>query len=223
MLSNRYPIIAREGWILLMILIIIGILLAMKYTLIQSTPAWGLFVILLFLFRDPSRRIPSSPLAVVSPIDGQIVDISSVHDQWLDRPAKRVQISTSYFSTFALRSPIEGKVVRNWSSEPVRESHGGKTYRHSFWLKSDEEDDVLTAIYIGKIASKMRFYAHPGERLGQGQRCGYFFLGGLVEVYLPDDASITVKAGDRVLSGSSVLGKVLTHQPPMTEYTQKAV
>lgn len=219
--SNRYPVIAKEGWLLLLIVIIVGVVLMSKFNLIQSLPVWAIVIALLYMFRDPYRNIPASPLAVVSPVDGVIEDISKVHDQWLDRPVQRVKIRMSFSSTFTIRSPLEGKLVRSWSPETVNLDDGKKACRQSFWLQSDEGDDVLTSIYTGSMASRLRFYAHPGERLGQGQRCGYFFLGRLVEVYLPEDARIIVKTGDRVLSGSGVIAKVNTHQPPINKYTQE--
>lgn len=218
MSNNRYPIIAKEGWLILAVLLVIGVALVSEYTLLETLPIWVLMGILVYLFRDPQRAIPASPLAVVSPIDGVVEDVSKAHDHWLDRPAQRVKIRTNYSSTFAIRSPLEGKLVRNWCSEPVTLGHTGKIYRHSFWVKSDEQDDVLTAVYVSKVPSRLRFYAHPGMRVGQGQRCGYLYLGGVVEIYLPEDANITVSEGDRVLSGSGVLGKLNTHQPIMTEY-----
>lgn len=211
--SNRYPIIAREGWLMLLIVATIGVFLVLEFTPSFSIPVWIILLGLIYLFRDPYRIIPSSPLAVVSPVEGIVESVTEVKDHWLDRDAIRIRIRMGLGTSFSMRSPIEGKMVQSWSSEPASLGNSDRLHRHAFCIRSDEDDDIITAIYVGKIASRLRCYTHPGERVGQGQRCGYFFLGGVIEVYLPTDCRVGVKPGDSVLSGSSVLGHVHHHAP----------
>ncbi len=207
--SNRYPIIAREGWLILLIVALLGVILVNQFIPAFSIPVWILLLGLIYLLRDPYRIIPSSPSAIVSPVEGIVESVASHKDHWIDREAIRVRIRMSYSSTYTIRSPMEGKVVRSWSSEPATLGNKEKIHRHALWIQSDEGDDIITAIYIGKLASRLSCYAYPGERVGQGQRCGYFMLGGVVEVYLPVDSKIKVTEGDKVLSGSSVLGQLV--------------
>lgn len=209
--SNRYPIVAREGWLFILIVAFSGFFLLYKFAPTYSIPVWIILLGLIYLLRDPHRIIPSSPLAIVSPVAGTIESITNHKDHWIGREAIRIRIRMSYTSTYTIRSPMEGKVVRNWSSEPATLGSNNKIHRHALWIQSDEGDDILTAIYIGKMSSRLRCYAYPGERIGQGQRCGYFMLGGVVEVYLPVDSKIKVAEGEHVSSGSSVLGQ-LVHQ-----------
>jgi len=206
--SNRYPIIAKEGWLILLIVALLGLFLLNQFMPEYSIPVWIILLGLIYLLRDPHRIIPSSPSAIVSPVEGTVESVIHHKDQWIGREAIRVRIRMSYSSTYTIRSPMEGKVVRNWSSEPATLGSNNIIHRHALWIKSDEDDDVLTVIYIGKMASRLSCYAYPGERIGQGQRCGYYMLGGVVEVYLPSDSKIKVTEGDRVLSGSSVLGQL---------------
>ncbi len=207
--SNRYPIIAREGWLILLIVAILGLILLNQFLPAYSIPVWITLVGLIYLLRDPHRIIPSSPSAIVSPVEGTIESITNHKDHWIGREAIRVRIRMSYANTYTIRSPMEGKVVRNWSSEPATLGSNSKIHRHALWIQSDEGDDILTTIYIGKMSSRLSCYAYPGERIGQGQRCGYYMLGGVVEVYLPVDSKIKVTEGDRVSSGSSVLGQLV--------------
>jgi len=204
--SNRYPIIAKEGWLILLIVVLLGLFLLNQFVPAYSIPVWIILLGLIYLLRDPYRTVPSSPSAIVSPVEGTIESVNHHKDQWIGREAIRVRIRMNYSSTYTIRSPMEGKVVRNWSSEPATLGSNNIIHRHALWIQSDEGDDVLTVIYIGKMASRLSCYAYPGERIGQGQRCGYYMLGGTVEVYLPIDSKVRVAEGDRVLSGSSVLG-----------------
>ncbi|GEM_PF-300805 len=209
--SNSYTIIAREGWLILFIVALTGLFLLYEFMPLYSIPVWLLLLVLVYLLRDPERTIPSSPLAVVSPVDGYVDNISSVQDKWIGRDALRIRLRMGYEDTYSIRSPIEGKIVKTWSSEPARLGTSEKIHRHAIWIQSDEGDDVLIVLYVGKIASRLKFYAHAGERVGQGQRCGYFFLGGIAEVYLPENSRVRVKQGNRVMSGTSILGQ-LVHQ-----------
>ena len=214
--SNRYPIIAREGWLFILAVALLGLFLLYKFIPSVAIPAWIALLGLIYLFRDPHRLIPSSPLAVVSPVEGRIESVSKVKDHWINRDAIRVRIRMGYTNTYSIRSPMEGKVIRNWASEPATLGSSNKIHRLAFLIQSDEGDEIVTAIYLGKLTSRLNCYAHPGERVGQGQRCGYFILGGVVEVYFPVNSKIRVKQGDRVQSGSSVLGQLVHQKSPIS-------
>ena len=56
--SNSYPIIAREGWLLLVLVAAIALLMKL-YSLTAGLVLLGLFTGLLILFRDPMRPVPS--------------------------------------------------------------------------------------------------------------------------------------------------------------------
>lgn len=214
--SNRYPVIAKEGWLILLTVTLFGLYVLYQFMPSYSIPVWLFLLGLLYLLRDPQRVIPSSPLAIVSPVDGLIESITKHKDHWIDREAIRIRIRMGYNNTYTIRSPVEGKVVKNWSSLPAAFGSKDVIHQHALWIQSDEDDDILISIYIGKMVSRLRCYAYPGERIGQGQRCGYYFLGGVVEVYLPVDSKIKVVEGDRVLSGSSILGQLVHQEAPIS-------
>src|SRR5580658_8529673 len=66
----------------------------------------GLFVF--YFFRDPERRIPTEPGAVVSPADGRVVEIV---DEPLDgNPGKRVSIFLSIWDVHIQRAPVAGRI-----------------------------------------------------------------------------------------------------------------
>ena len=101
MLAYRYPIIAREGWFWIGIVIITAALLQFLNDFI-SLPLWILVLVLLFLFRDPFRKVPASPLAIVCPVDGRIVSVNKVHDGYLDREAVCVTILMGLTSVYSV-------------------------------------------------------------------------------------------------------------------------
>jgi phosphatidylserine decarboxylase len=206
MLTNQYPLIAREAWPFLFILL--GLAVLAQFFL--GSVAFVLFLILLcifiFLFRDPERKIPSEPLAVVSPVYGEVTLIEEAEEVRLKTKAIRIQIQMRLYDIYSLRAPFEGKVVEQWCSSPDK----NETRRHfDFYIKSDEGDNIVTAIRLRDIIRKFHVYMHSGERVGQGQRCGYLYFGGLVDVFLPLESKVQVEVGQYVESGSSVLARII--------------
>ena len=164
-----------------------------------SLPLWGLGLLILVVFRDPEREIPSQPMAVVSPADGRVTSVSTTRDPYLDRDSIRVTLQMNPWGAFTTRSPVEGKILQPPSMpEDSRMPHG-------VWLQTDEGDDVVMVMMRGRLHNAPHCYIRIGERVGQGKRCGFVHLGGQVDVYLPERSRLVVATGDRVRSGSDII------------------
>ncbi|MGB5715983.1 MAG: phosphatidylserine decarboxylase [Gammaproteobacteria bacterium] len=195
--------IAREGMVPLAMAVLAGVLVLHFIGLLQSLVFWMLALLVLLLFRDPEREIPSQPLAVVSPADGKITSISTVPDPYLPRQSIRVAIQMPPYGVFTTRSPIEGKVLESPTIQKA------SNIPHGVWLQSDEGDDVVMVMTRGPLKNEPRCYIRIGERIGQGKRCGFVHLGGRVEVYLPENCRMVIAEGDTVHSGSDIIAKLV--------------
>lgn len=205
--SNTYPLIAREGWPVLGLLLV-AVVLANYYLGIVLTIVFAICLIsLAFLLRDPTQDIPSLPLALVSPAHAMVDSIETVNDPWLERKAVRIRLRMSPLDIYSLRSPIEGKVVNQWSrSKDAENAHR----KFAFWVKSDEDDDVVIAINLNRLSARLfRFYVHSGERIGHGQRCGFLYFGGIIDVYIPEHSKIKTSPGEHIASGSGILAQIV--------------
>lgn len=214
--SNSYPLIAREGWPLLAISVaLLFLTYYLQYSVVITTLVLGAIFILVFLHRDPYQKIPALPLAVVSPVHGTVMSVTDISDPFIDREAKSILIEMKPWDIFSLRSPMEGKVMNQWS----RSDSVDKLIRtsYTFWVQSDEGDHVVTSIHLGKPKWRYRFYMQSGERLGQGQRCGFLFLGASIEVIVPADVKLEVETGQHVASGASILAR-LVHEQSVSAY-----
>ena len=222
MLAYRYPIIAREGWAWIAVVAAAALLVQIILGW-AALPLWGLTLLLLFLFRDPTRKIPSSPLAVVSPVDGRVVKVQVVRDGYLNRQAICVSIRMSLISVYSIHSPMEGKIVEQWLKVPRQivvpgAGEPAEVDTYAQWLQSDEQDDVVLVVEGGS-GSRPQCYAHSGERVGQGQRCGFIRFGAQVDVLLPENSRLEVKPGDKLLAGANIIA-TLVHasvSPPQVE------
>ncbi len=208
MLTYRYPLIAREGWLWLALLALIagGAHLLLGW---MASPLWLLVVFVAYLYRDPARQVPAAPLGIVSPVDGEVVDVTEGECPYLQRPAVCIRLHNALLDVHSVRSPMEGKLQQQW--RPASASRRG----YAQWLQSDEGDDLVLVLLPAVRLLAPRCYAHPGERVGQGQRCGYLHLGGHVEIWLPRNAQIGIEAGARVVAASDIVA-TLVHEKGVT-------
>jgi phosphatidylserine decarboxylase len=202
MAASRYPYFSRAGWLPFLAFATLAGLVWHFAGWGWSLPLWLVCGAIVYLYRDPHREIPSSPLAVVSPADGVVTSVEEVSDPYLDREAVRLDIHMNHAGVYSTRSPVEGKIL-----EPKNSANGAQP--HGVWLKTDEDDDLVVVMHRGPLHNLPRCYVRIGERVGQGQRCGYIPMGGLVEVYLPRYSRIQVTNGSHVKAGSDVIATLV--------------
>ena len=206
MAASRYPYFSREGWPFLLVVIALGAIAWHYLGLAWTLPFWLLGLLILFMFRDPHREIPASPLAVVSPVDGRISAIEQLHDPYLDRQALQVRIDMFRSGVYTARSPVEGKMLEPGAE---RQSRLPPEAPHGVWIRTDESDDLVVVMHRGPLGNAPKCTVRYGERVGQGQRCGYLHLGGRIELYLPHNARVLVNINDRVWAGQDVVAQLV--------------
>src|ERR1700737_2085835 len=65
-----------------------------------------------YFFRDPERRVPTDPNAVVAAADGTVTDIVEVDEgDVLKSKTRRVGIFLSIFDVHTNRAPIDGRII----------------------------------------------------------------------------------------------------------------
>jgi phosphatidylserine decarboxylase len=200
---HRNSLIARQGLLPLFISLSAAVLVLHFVGARQSLWVWGLAVLVLVLFRDPERKIPSMPMSVLSPADGRILSIEKVRDPYLDRASLRVSIDMSPCGAYITRSPVEGKVL-----EPPGIPADGCS-PHGVWLQTDEGDDIVLVMNKGRLRNNPQCYIRFGDRIGQGKRCGFVHMGGRVDIYLPDNCVPTMAAGAAVMAGADAIARLV--------------
>ncbi len=207
MAAAGYPIVQREAWLYIATLAVAALALHHQFGWQAAVPLWLGVLAVAYLFRDPERDIPAIPLAVLSPADGHVLFVKECTDPCLNRDAVCVAIKMSTLGSYTTRSPVEGKVQERWH---MPTGDGGA--RFGIWIRTDEDDDVVLVMNRVSAVSSPRCYVHSGERVGQGQRCGFIRFGSRVVVYLPVGSRVNVGAGSRVRAGADIIG-TLIHKP----------
>ncbi len=180
-----------------------------------AVPLVLLAAFFLWFFRDPERRIPTSPGAVVSPGDGKVTDVSLVTTG--GTPRNRISIFLSVFDVHVNRSPIAG-VIRE-----VRYQRGKFLNAMGAHSADENEQNIVTVEGDGRtvifkqiaglIARRIVFDFKVGDHVARGERVGLIKFGSRVDVLFDPDAAIQVKIGDRVKGGATVLAVLLVRQP----------
>lgn len=211
MQSRQRPYVAREGWIFIAIALAVAAVLQFLLGMIVATPFWMGSLLLIYLFRDPVRDVPSSPLGVVCPVDGKIRSITVTKDPFLDRDAIQIFIKMSRFGPYFIRSPAEGKIVRQWVAGDAGSEITKIDPRANFamWVQTDEQDDVTVIVRGSIFGMRPYYFMQAGQRVGQGQRFGMLRFGSKVFVYIPVSSRILSNQGDQVSGGTDIIGSLM--------------
>jgi phosphatidylserine decarboxylase len=201
----RFPI-AVEGWPF----ILPGFALAGLFALLQwraaAGGALGLALFVTWFFRDPARSIPPDPETLVSPADGRVIDILPEADG-----GTRISIFLSIFNVHVNRTPVAGEVIEV-SRRPGRFLAAWKPEASSDNAQASvtvrtPRGDVRFVQITGLIARRIVCHLAPGVRVSRGDRYGLIRFGSRVDLYLPAAAEPSVRVGDRVRGGASVIAR----------------
>jgi phosphatidylserine decarboxylase len=202
----------REARWIFAVLAAITILLGFLHPL-ASLPGVALILYTFYFFRDPDRQAPADPAAVVAPADGVVVEIIEKREtEVVNGMMRRVAIFLSVFDVHTNRAPMDGEVIycqhyagkfldaRNPEASVVNESRT--------WGFRNEGTTLVVRQITGAIARRIVGWAKVGERVARGDRFGMIRFGSRTEVYVPLESEITVKRGDRVKGGETIVARL---------------
>ena len=208
MAVSRHPIIAKEGWsIILFSSFVVAAL--QHYVSHYAAVLWCVPLILAWFYRDPYRALPSDPLGLVSPVNGTVIFAEAHPDPFLGRDAFLFRISISMTDIFSIRSVTEGKIIQQWLDP--EDDDDDRSLAHAIQIKTDENDDIMIVLRPGRFFKKLSCDAVIGQRIGQGHRCGIIPFGSCVDVYVPVTSKIKVSVGEHVEAGTSLLASLKHH------------
>jgi phosphatidylserine decarboxylase len=73
-------------------------------------------------------------------------------------------------------------------------------------IETDKGKQILTVQIAGLIARRIVCWISEGMRVERGERFGLIRFGSRLDVYLPTEAKILVKVGDKVKAGETPIG-----------------
>ena len=183
---------------------------ALSYGALTVTTALGVW--LLVFFRDPSRPGPRGDGYVIAPADGRIVSVAAVDESsYLHAPATRISIFMNVFDVHVNRYPSDGRVA-------YRRYHPGR-FLNAAGEKASQENEqssvgletsrgrMLVRQIAGLVARRIVTDHDPGHAARQGARMGLIRFGSRVDVFLPLEATVRIREGERTRAGQTVVAE----------------
>lgn len=165
----------------------------------------------LWFFRDPERRPPSLPNAVVAPADGKIIELKAdVKTSKDDESRYKISIFMSPFSVHVNRIPISGTIA-------MLQYNKGRflTAFHKKASLLNEQQAIEIETHLGGVgciqiagwlARRIACHLHVGQRVRTGDRFGMIRFGSRLDVYIPQNCELRVNFGQKVTAGKTVIG-----------------
>jgi len=175
---------------------------------------WVLFTAFtLYFFRDPELQTLPDRAAIVSPAHGtvDVVDETEVVE-FMGGRCRRISIFLNVFNVHVQRSPVSGKIVfqKHTAGEFVsatRSDCGDHNENVLLGFAPTDYPDTKLGVRLiaGLIARRIIVWAGAGETVPRSERISLIQFGSRADVYLPLDAKIHCRLGDKVKGGETVL------------------
>ncbi len=168
-----------------------------------------------FFFRDPDRVIPNDSGGVVSPADGKVISTDLMDSsRFYEGPCIKVSIFMSIFNVHVNRIPHEGQVKKiHYYPGKFFSANLDKASNHNehnaIFLKTEKGKNICTVQIAGLIARRIICKLQKDDIVTRGERFGLICFGSRLDVYLPPEINLKVAVGDKIKSGTSVLGDLI--------------
>lgn len=198
-------------------LIVMGLVIC----LIKSTAIVLFLCALIILFmifgvwfhRLPERERKGSDRIITAVADGKVLQVSKTYEkEYLKRDCIKISVFMSFFDVHSNFFPMDGEVS-------YYKYHDGK-YLLAFHPKSSEKNEhsstairndhgeILFKQIAGTFARRIVCYSEEGRQVKAGEDCGIIKFGSRIDFFLPLDADIKVKVGDRTVASETVIAEL---------------
>jgi len=155
-------------------------------------------LVLLFIYRDSSRHIFKNTSSVLAPIDATVSAIDHENGKY------KIYCKVGLCDNHILRAPIDAEVKvkkyrRGLNLNP--NSYKASLYNEQTVLKfSDIKIKLISGLCNHKMKRVKECNVDQGDKIS-------VFLDGLVVITVPENYDLTIKIGEKLTSGQSILFK----------------
>jgi len=172
-----------------------------------------LFIFTLCFFRIPvKRKFFFNEKAIIAPADGKIVVVEETEEpEILKEKCIQVSIFMNIFNVHINWFPVSGYI-------PYSVHHSGRfmsahlpkssteNERTTIQIKHNSGKTIVVRQIAGAIARRIACYAVSNSNAKQNDQMGFIKFGSRVDLYLPLNAKIDVKLGQKTRGGQTVIG-----------------
>jgi phosphatidylserine decarboxylase len=175
----------------------------------------ALFLYAIAFFRDPNRADPPEANAIVAAADGVVADIKEIDErEVLKALTRRVGIFLSVFDVHTNRAPVSGRITFRQRAQGLcldaRHADCSEKNESMTWAFQNARATIVVRQLTGAIARRIVGWSQIGDEVKRGERFGMIRFGSRTEIYLPLDAEVLVKVGDRVKGGATIIARFVT-------------
>jgi phosphatidylserine decarboxylase len=176
--------------------------------------AWVLFALFtLYFFRDPTPHCPTGSNLVLSPAHAKVDVIDkTIEAQFMGGECQRISMFLSVLDVHVQNAPITGKLafLKHTAGEFLNALRTeSATHNENVLLGFDatelEGKKIGVRLIAGVLARRIVPFIKTGDDVQRGDRISLIQFGSRADVYLPLEAKIKVKLGDKVVGGQTVL------------------
>jgi phosphatidylserine decarboxylase len=211
-MKNEKSIVAVEGLPFILPLLVLTIVCAAFKLIWVTAILAALLVFVTAFFRNPQRKIPGDPKAVVSPADGRVIEIKEMDEpDFLKARCIRICVFMNVFNVHVNRNPVGGtvKAIRYFPGKFLVASLDKASElneRNAVLIEGEGGVKVLVVQIAGLVARRIVSYLSTGDSVRKGDRFGLIRFGSRLDLYLPLKTAVKVKVGDKVKAGETIMG-----------------
>ena len=176
-----------------------------------AVPLLLLALFMAYFFRDPERVSPTDQDMVLAPADGRVTRVAPAMPDDPKSP-QVVSIFLSPFDVHINRAPIAGEILDVAYTKgrfliATREEASVVNEQNALTIRGERMTVVCKQI-AGVLARRIVCWKQKGERVSLGERFGLIKFSSRTDLVLPPEVEISVRIGDRVRGGVTVIGRL---------------
>ena len=169
-------------------------------------------VFITWFFRVPNRTAPEegNDRLVTSVADGKVVIVDKVFEkEYLKKDCIQISVYMDFFDVHCNFWPITGKVsfYKYHPGKYILAFHekASELNEHSSSCMENSYGQVFFKQIAGTFARRIVCYSEPGKMEYRGDQCGVIKFGSRIDLFVPLEADVKVKVGDKVKAVESIL------------------
>ncbi len=213
-MKNEGMPVVQEGIPFLLVFLLAAVAFAVGGLWQAVLPCLLVLGYVAFFFRNPERLAPVGASMVACPADGKVIYVGSATEPEFSKEVRqKVSIFMSLWDVHVNRFPVDGTVKdmkyrRGSFLAAWEEAASLENERNALLVETNHGERLVVVQVAGLIARRIICYPSIGSFVLKGQRFGLIRFGSRVDVYLPLDAEVLVKVGERTLGGETILAKL---------------
>ena len=205
--------IVKDGYIYVGVSLLLAAIVYYFFGAVWAVIPVVLALYFAYFFRYFHRVTPYDPNILYSPAVGTVMGVDEIFDdEYLNEPATKVTIFLSVFNVHTNRAPLDGEIKYQRYTcgqfVPAYEKNASfENERHAIGMDNGRMRFLVIQI-AGLLARRIVSWVTVGTKLQQGETYGMIKFGSSTELVVPRNVEITVKKGDKVVGGITVVGRV---------------